>query len=150
MSAEWFCNIMGDQWGPMSTSELVAVAKRGRLGRNDVVRRGASGTWVRAEVVEGLFEKSVPAMTATAQRTVRPQCLPAKRSVSHNCARKYWVQVEQGTAGPFTASQLRYLAAKGKLRPDYLISDNHLQWVRAAKIPGLCLPISRRRTNVIL
>ena len=55
MATEWYCKIMGDEWGPMSSQELMAVAQRGRLTRNDTVRRGADGTWVRAEVVKGLF-----------------------------------------------------------------------------------------------
>jgi hypothetical protein len=138
MSTEWYCKIMGEERGPISTAELVTVARRGPLTRNDVVRRGASGTWVRAEVVDGLFEKSVPT-TGTPKPTVQGRGAPAKRSVSHKCARKYWVQLEDRTAGPFTAAQLRYLAVHGKLKPQHLVSDSRLQWVRAGKIPGLCL-----------
>jgi hypothetical protein len=140
MSSEWFCRIMGDEWGPMSEDELVAVARRGRLTRNDMVREGKTGTWVRGEVVQGLFEHKVPASTGAAPRSLTgSKGLPARRSVRQNCARKYWVQVGENTAGPFTGSQLKQLASLGKLKPYYLISGDHIHWVRASQVKGLTI-----------
>jgi len=70
MATEWFCRVMGEEWGPMSARELVAVARFGRLTRDDVVRRGATGTWVRAEIVEGLFNEPAQASTIAPLRAV--------------------------------------------------------------------------------
>ncbi|MEX2316749.1 MAG: GYF domain-containing protein [Pirellulales bacterium] len=140
MSTEWFCKIMGDEWGPLSDEELIAVARRGPLTRNDLVRRSGSGNWVRGEVIQGLFDDADPATIATAKRAVtRSGGLPAKRSVRQSCARKYWVQVGDHTAGPYTSSQLRELAAQGKIKPCYLISHNHIHWARASQVKGLSL-----------
>jgi hypothetical protein len=141
MSTEWFCKIMGDEWGPVSTEELRAIARRGPLTRNDLVRRSESGTWVRGEIVQGLFEDSTSGPTgATCSPTraiTKSRGLPARRSVLQNCARKFWVQVGDHTAGPFTDSQLRQLAAQGKVKPHYLVSDNHIRWARASHVKGL-------------
>jgi hypothetical protein len=140
MSIAWYCKIMGEQWGPMSTAELIAVARRGRLSRDDVVRTASRDTWIRAEVVDGLFENSPTPTTAAHKPSVQPRVLPARRSVGHKCARKFWVQTDRHMAGPFTVQQLRYLARHGKLKSTYLVSDNHLHWIPASKIRGLCLP----------
>ena len=139
MSTEWFCNIMGDQWGPMSSQELLAVARRGRLSRDDLVRKGTDGTWVRAELVRGLFNSAPPAITATSDHVAVPgrAPLPAKRSFSEIRIRRYWVKVANETAGPFSGPKLRRLAALGKLKPHYLVSEDQVHWTRAANVDGL-------------
>lgn len=139
MSTEWFCKIMGEQWGPMSSQELMAVASRGRLTRDDVVRKGANGTWVRAELVKGLFNTAPPAVTATSNRAAVPGRTPspAKRSVRVIRIRQYWVKVGNDTAGPFSGPRLRKLAAKGKLKPHYLVGEDRIHWVRACDVEGL-------------
>jgi GYF domain 2 len=57
MATEWFCKIMGDEQGPLSAGQLQALARSGRLTIDDVVRKHADGTWVRAENVIGLFDR---------------------------------------------------------------------------------------------
>ncbi|MEX2091137.1 MAG: GYF domain-containing protein [Pirellulales bacterium] len=155
MATEWFCRIMGDEWGPMSAQELVAVARYGRLTRDDVVRRGATGTWVRAEIVEGLMNTPAPAPTVTSRRVAiaRQQATPAKRSVAkarpakhqppthaaptHAAADQYWIHNGKKKAGPFSGQKLRQLAAAGALRRDDLVRSNRSGWVRATRVKGL-------------
>ena len=139
MATEWFCRIMGEEWGPMSARELVAVARRGRLTRDDVVRRGATGTWVRAEIVDGLCNTPAPASTVTSHRVAIAGRLatPAKRSVGKIRATQYWVHDGQRTAGPFTSQKLRQLAAAGRLKPSDLVRSDRSPWVRAARVNGL-------------
>ena len=139
MATEWFCKIMGERLGPMSAEELVAVARWGRLNRDDVVRKGATGTWVRAEMVDGLFESASPAATATSGRVAisRKHPLPARRSIRQVQFKQYWVKVRSEIAGPFSEVKLRHLAEKGKLKPHYLVSEDRSHWVRAADLKQL-------------
>jgi hypothetical protein len=118
---------------------LIAIARRGRLSRDDLVRRSADGNWMRAELVRGLFNTPPVAVTATSpQVAVSGRApLPAKRSMSSVRIRKYWVMVGKETAGPFTGPKLRRLAALGKLKPHYLVSEDRVNWVPAVKIEGL-------------
>ena len=139
MATKWFCRIMGEEWGPMSAREFVAVARLGRLTRDDVVRRGATGTWVRAEIVDGLFIRPAPASTVTSHRVAiaRQQAKPAKRSVGNGRPVQFWVSDGQKTVGPFSGPRLRQLAAEGILKPTDLVRSNRSGWVRAAQVKGI-------------
>lgn len=57
MATQWFCKIMGDERGPMTAVELHQLARAGGLAIDDLVRKHADGTWVRAENVIGLFDR---------------------------------------------------------------------------------------------
>ncbi|MEX2308080.1 MAG: hypothetical protein WD738_10835 [Pirellulales bacterium] len=139
MAAEWFCRIMGDEWGPMSAMELVAVARWGRLTRDDTVRCGTKGTWVRAELVRGLFNTAQVAATVTSGRVVidARRARPAKRSVRKIVPTQYWVRVDEKIAGPFSSRELRQMAEQGALKPFHWISKDRERWARAALVKGL-------------
>jgi hypothetical protein len=139
MATEWFCRIMGEEWGPMSARELTVVAERGRLTRDDVVRRGATGTWVRAENVNGLFEATVPAATATSHRVALRQrhAAPAPRSVRAARVTSYWIHNGETILGPFNSQRIRRLAAEGALDPNHLLRNDRSRWIRAWRIEGL-------------
>jgi hypothetical protein len=140
MAEQWFCRIMAEQWGPMSALELHAVARRGRLTRDDVVRNGLSGDWVRAETVDGLFD-GTPA--STAPKTANPvldrrRARPGSRSIT-SARTRYWLRHGAETAGPFSSRQILRLAATGRLRPEYLLSKDRNQWLRVADIKSLAI-----------
>jgi hypothetical protein len=139
MATEWFCRIMGDEWGPMSAMELLAVARRGRLSRDDLVRRGDSDTWVRAELVRGLFNGPPVATTVTSDRLVAEVKAPspAKRSVRQLVPNHYWVKGDGMVSGPFTSRALRGMAERGTLKPSHWISKDRVRWGRAASVRGL-------------
>lgn len=139
MASEWYCRIMGEEWGPMSTMELIAVARRGRLSRDDQVRRTDHDSWVRAELVRGLLNVAPVSKTATSDRLVAAikQALPAKRSVRKSLPTQYWVKVEHKTAGPFNSPALRHLAERGTLKPSHMVSRDRVHWVQASRIKGL-------------
>jgi len=131
MSTQWYCRIMGEEWGPMSALELFAVARRGRLTRDDVVREGRHGDWVRAETVGGLFDGSY---TAAASRRItfpppngRLSPRPALRTIGA-ARERYWVRHEAEIAGPFSDRRIRRLAAMGKLKPEFLVSRDRREW----------------------
>ena len=134
MSTEWFCRIMGEEWGPMSALELFAVARRGRLTRDDVVREGLHGDWVRAETVGGLFDgshSSISSRRITFAPNGRLSPRPASRSIGA-ARERYWVRHEAEIAGPFSERRICRLAATGKLKPDYLLSSNRSEWLPVA------------------
>jgi len=139
MASEWYCRIMGEEWGPLSTMELMAIARRGRLSRDDLVRRADCETWVRAELVRGLLNVAPLARTATSDRLVAAikQALPAKRSVRQSVPAQYWVRVDHKTAGPFSGKSLRRLAERGTLKPAHMVSKDRVHWVRASLAKGL-------------
>jgi hypothetical protein len=131
--------MMGEEWGPMSTLELIAVARYGRLSRDDVVRRVGSGTWVRAELVRGLFNVPPVAETVTSDRFVaamkRPA--PARRWVRKVSPTMYWIKIDKKISGPFTSSELRQLAERGALKPYHCIGKDRQHWSRAIDVKGL-------------
>lgn len=63
--ANWYCAIDGQQYGPLSTEELRALAKQGRLRISDHVRRAESEQWRKAADVRGLFPAAAEARTKT-------------------------------------------------------------------------------------
>ncbi len=60
MAVQWYCNISGKTFGPMSAHQLKALAKKGKLTQQHKVRQGAEGSWVPAERVKGLFAQEIP------------------------------------------------------------------------------------------
>jgi len=58
MAAEWFYQVMGQQFGPVSSAELRALAAAGTVQPDTLVRKGTDGEWVFASRVHGLFEPS--------------------------------------------------------------------------------------------
>ncbi len=142
MATEWYCKIMGDEWGPMSSQELMAVARRGRLTRDDNVKRGNQGTWVRAELVRGLFNSPPASATAITDRLAAAiqQAAPEKRSMRSSVPTRYWIKIGAvGTrlAGPFSARQIRQFAEQGILKPFHLVSNDRRHWTRAVHVRGL-------------
>ena len=55
MAEEWYCKIGDQEIGPLSASQLRALASGGRLVGDDPVRLGHAGAWVPARQVKGLF-----------------------------------------------------------------------------------------------
>jgi hypothetical protein len=55
MDGEWYCSVGGKEIGPLSPHQLRAMAESGGLMPTDRVRRGATGNWVHASQVKGLF-----------------------------------------------------------------------------------------------
>jgi Zn-dependent protease with chaperone function len=58
MPTEWFCQISDDEYGPVTSAALRALAASGRLSTTDRVRKGRVGNWVTASQIAGLFDAS--------------------------------------------------------------------------------------------
>ncbi|MBI1900248.1 MAG: Flp pilus assembly complex ATPase component TadA [Planctomycetia bacterium] len=54
-SEQWFCRILGQELGPMSPDDFLAICKAGQLAPHDMVRSGA-GQWVPA-LSTGIYQQ---------------------------------------------------------------------------------------------
>lgn len=153
MATQWFCRIMGDESGPMTSSQLVDFARDGRLSRNDTVRQGPNGTWVRAETVGGLFNSMQVATTATTKQIAHslPQATPARRSVQQLRVMQYWIKHKYVIVGPISGDRVRELASQGKLLPHHMISSDQKHWLAAGLVKGItfCSPTPTKATASI-
>jgi hypothetical protein len=55
MAAEWFYKVADREIGPLAVPQLKAMAQRGSLRPEDLVRRGTEGKWLPAGRIKGLF-----------------------------------------------------------------------------------------------
>jgi len=55
MASQWYCQVLGEQMGPLSWSDLVDLVRLGTVGETDLVRREGQTAWEPAEKVIGLF-----------------------------------------------------------------------------------------------
>ena len=73
MVAEWYCQVMGSEVGPLTQRELVDMVRNHRINPEDLVRRNES-SWVAAFEVRGLFEAAAkppsPSKSAETKPTV--------------------------------------------------------------------------------
>ena len=81
MRAQWYYKIMGEEFGPVSSSELRGLAQTSQISPDTLVRKGVDGDWIRAERVRGLFEPAdstlrekagVPAPSASSAAPTSP------------------------------------------------------------------------------
>lgn len=71
MSSEWYYKIMGEEYGPLSPSELKTKAASGDILPEALIRKGTAGEWVSALAVKGLFShKPVPSSEPPASQVV--------------------------------------------------------------------------------
>jgi len=45
---EWYCRIMGNEFGPLTAEDLINIYRSGQLAPHDLVRHGAEGQWFPA------------------------------------------------------------------------------------------------------
>jgi hypothetical protein len=57
MSQQWFCKVSGKEIGPLAAPQLKAMADKGQLRPDDLVRQDANGKWTPARHVKGLFSE---------------------------------------------------------------------------------------------
>ena len=55
MASQWFCNVLGQQIGPVSFREMAGMVRARTLKEDDPVRREGTSQWIRAREVIGLF-----------------------------------------------------------------------------------------------
>ena len=107
MATEWFYQSSGRQSPPVDSRELRRLAEAGIVRPDTLVRQGASGRWVRAEHVRGLFQPSTPAPSPSLGACLPgpppppapvPECGAPNRGVSGESPTPFFV----GTSGMAT------------------------------------------------
>ncbi|MCA9119318.1 MAG: DUF4339 domain-containing protein [Planctomycetaceae bacterium] len=54
--SEWYYQIMGETFGPMTAEQFKSLAADGTIDRDTLIRRGEAGNWATADRVRGLFD----------------------------------------------------------------------------------------------
>jgi hypothetical protein len=54
-AGDWYLQVLGEEFGPVSFGSLRHGVRKGRVGPDTLVRLGKDGRWVLAERVSGLF-----------------------------------------------------------------------------------------------
>ncbi|HEX6984112.1 MAG TPA: DUF4339 domain-containing protein, partial [Planctomycetaceae bacterium] len=67
MREQWYCKIVGQEVGPVTSEDLLSMLDRGQIDLGDEVRAGTSGPWRRVSDVLGKPSRTPePATVATA------------------------------------------------------------------------------------
>lgn len=145
MAAKWYCRVMGTEMGPLTSKELLQMAREHQISPDDSVRKGPDGKWARAERVKGLFDD--PGMSTIIMSNLPPEMRPAETNsqpktaspAPHEPASETWHYIsEQGKVGPLSFDQLVAHSAHGNLKPsDRVWSTKSPKWCEAKKVKGL-------------
>jgi len=134
MAEECFIERNGEVHGPFSTSQLKELAQIGKIGPDDLVRRGRDGQPVPAGKINGLIGllgASANPAPAVAERTGEGQ------QVSSTSA-EWFIQKRDKWHGPFPSPRLKELVAQGKLNQSDLVRKGEAgKAVVAGKVNGL-------------
>ncbi len=81
MAREFYCEVMGQVFGPLEPADLRRMAKAGEIAPRDKIRRGENGQWVEAAKVKGLFDErsSAPPDNVAAEPPILPPPPPPRR-----------------------------------------------------------------------
>lgn len=107
----------GEQIGPIDVSQLRGLARQGKIGKGDFIRRMPSQSWTPASNVKGL--------------------LPAiDDSGAAFDAGPWYVRAGDRKGGPYSIDKIRVLAQRGVLTAEALASVDGKDWKPAGHIPG--------------
>ena len=84
MASNWYYKLMGEEFGPLTSSELRQHAADGKLTRDVYIRRNNDDRWVSAESVRGLFDRQ-PSHSQSANTTTGSTAPPSSRAKLHTC-----------------------------------------------------------------
>lgn len=102
MVAEWYCQVMGSEVGPLTQRELVDMVRNHRINPEDLIRRNKS-SWVAAFEVRGLFEAAAkPSSSSSSSDAAKAKVTetPPDRSPSQALAEKRRVRRDRAHSHP--------------------------------------------------
>ena len=86
MAQQWYCQISGKQYGPLSPQQLKQLAATGKLKPEDGVRRESDKKWAPASKVKGLFADAAPQpkqqATPQSKSTAASAAKPSEKTAS--------------------------------------------------------------------
>tara|TARA_R110002073_G_scaffold177188_12_gene335185 strand:+ start:15438 stop:16673 length:1236 start_codon:yes stop_codon:yes gene_type:complete len=71
MSGQWYYQLMGEEFGPFTSTQLKEKATAGEVGPDSLIRKGPDGDWITAIRVKRLFD--APKQSSTSQPPVSQQ-----------------------------------------------------------------------------
>jgi hypothetical protein len=155
--AGWYCQVMGEESGPLSSAQLKELAASGFLTPDVPVRKGVEGNWVPASRVKGLFaetsqtpaDKEVESPAASRPdsrpfarsepRTRRNKALASSAPPRPAAAAIVWYYRAMGEeTGPLSSADLKELAKSGLLTPEMPVRMGvDGDWLPAGQVRGL-------------
>ncbi|HUT89537.1 MAG TPA: GYF domain-containing protein [Thermoguttaceae bacterium] len=158
MALQWYYRVMGQEAGPVSSSELRELAASGFLAPDVDVRKGAEGAWIPAGQVKGLFERpsrmllgeevdgpvdrapSAPGPARASDRSGsadEPVAEPPP-SEPQGADIAWYCQTMGREIGPLSLPAIKELAAAGFLSPEVLVRKGRDgDWTAANEVAGL-------------
>ncbi len=151
MASQWYYLQDQQKFGPVSSKELNALAKSGKLQATNLVWKDGLKKWVLAKKVKGLFNDERTS-AATSSTPSRPVDLPGTNttdlSTQENGIDKFesnppdqhqWHYSRDGESkGPVSFSKLVELAQQAVVTRDSLVWHEGLDdWIPASEIEGL-------------
>ena len=154
----WYCKVMGEETGPLSSSQLKELADSEFITPDVPVRKGVDGSWFPAGQVKGLFDQSgwpaaakevddpppLAALGVTPPRAEKPSRSADKASPGPAPARaqavdaSWYYKALGNESRALSAERLRELARSGLLTPDTLVRKGiEGSWVPARQVRGL-------------
>jgi len=104
MAADWFCEILGNELGPLSPKQLRTLVEKGKLSPDDRVRQGTGGAWVPAGRVKGLFPSADAAPPDQSQASRPVKAVAEPRGDSKPAAKPPAKHAAKRSAKPSTPS----------------------------------------------
>jgi len=132
MGQDWYCKVVGQEVGPVTSEDLVSMLASGQIGAEDPVRAGTSGGWrpVKEVLAEAFRSSAGPEAAASADAEASWYC-----------------RMLGDEFGPYTFRELKNLAAEGQLSPKDEIREGRTgRWSLASTEQRLFQPRSKRRT----
>ncbi len=132
---EWYCQVLGQELGPMMFEELQQMAKSGALHADDEVRHGDSDPWAKGDRVRGLkFPKAATAKVTPAHdrtSTLVPFGDAAKK-------REWFYEIVGQQMGPISFTEMAKAVSSGTLKlEDRARRGKSGAWTLVMDVPGL-------------
>ena len=140
MATEWFCKIMGSEYGPMSQQELVERIRQKNIGPEDLVRKGDS-VWLAVFEIPGLMDAANKPAEETADDQEQSKASEANTGSANGSAANEadWYCLASGEKkGPLRFDQLQDLVRQGHLRAkDRVWRTSRPKFRPASEVEGL-------------
>lgn len=145
MASQWYCRLMGTEMGPLTSKQLLEMARSHQITPNDSVRKGPDGSWVEASRVKGLFED--PGASTIIMSKLPPEVLaqlhskqPAEQPPPEPVEQaETWHYIsDEGKTGPLSFDELVAHGRQGLLKPKSRVwSSTSPKWCHAREVDGI-------------